>query len=160
MSAGSWLRSGLMVLVALTVQQTLLVHLTVGRVHPDVMFLVAVAAGYTAGPGRGSAIGFISGLAADLFVPTPFGMTALVGAVLAYCVAVATSSLVRTSLALQVVTGAVGTAAGPLPLCDARSCSRVPVDAEPRPGTCPRAVHSGSRFARGPCDPAGALGCR
>ena len=93
-------------------QQTFLVHLRVGGTHPDEMFLVAVAAGYVAGPGRGAVVGFSLGLAADLFLPTTFGMSALVGAVLAYGVGVATSSLVRSSLALQVVTGAVGTAAG------------------------------------------------
>jgi cell shape-determining protein MreD len=95
-----------------SVQQTVLVHLTVGRIHPEDMFLVAVAAGYVAGPGRGAVIGFSAGIVADLFVPTTFGMSALVGAVLAYCVGVATSGLVRTSVALQVVTGAAGTAAG------------------------------------------------
>ena len=89
MSAGNWVRTAVMVLVALTVQQTVLVHLMVGRVHPEVMFLVAVAAGYAAGPGRGAVIGFSSGIVADLFVPTTFGMSALVGAVLAYCVGVA-----------------------------------------------------------------------
>jgi hypothetical protein len=101
-----------MVLVALTVQQTLLVHLRVGATHADDMFLLAVAAGYAAGPGRGAVVGFISGIAADLFMPTTFGMSALVGAVLAYWVGVTTSSLVRSSFALQVVTGAAGTAAG------------------------------------------------
>lgn len=99
-------------IVALVVQQTLLVHVRVSGSHPDVFFLVAVAAGYAAGPGRGTVVGFSSGLAADLFVPTTFGMSALVGAVLAYCVGIATSGLVRSSVALQVVTGAVGTAAG------------------------------------------------
>ena len=112
MSAGNWVRTGVMLLVALTVQQTVLVHIMVGRVHPEAMFLVAVAAGYTAGPGRGAVIGFSSGIVADLFVPTTFGMSALVGAVLAYCVGVATSGLVKSSVALQVVTGAAGTAAG------------------------------------------------
>jgi rod shape-determining protein MreD len=111
-STGNWVRTGVMVLVALTVQQTVLVHIMVGRVHPELMFLVAVAAGYVAGPGRGAVIGFIAGIVADLFVPTTFGMSALVGAVLAYCVGVATSGLVKTSVALQVVTGAAGTAAG------------------------------------------------
>jgi len=111
-SAGNWIRTGVVVLVALTVQQTVLVHLTVGRIHPEDMFLVAVAAGYVAGPGRGAVIGFSAGRVADLFVPTTFGMSALVGAVLAYCVGVATSGLVRTSVALQVVAGAAGTAAG------------------------------------------------
>jgi hypothetical protein len=76
------------------------------------MFLLPVAAGYVGGPGRGTVVGFGSGLVADLFVPTTFGLSALVGAVVAYGVGVATSSLVKSSAALQVVTGAAGTAAG------------------------------------------------
>ena len=112
MSAGNWLRTGAVVLIALVIQQTVLVHIRAGDAHPDDMFLVAVAAGYVAGPGRGAVLGFSAGIVADLFSPTTFGMSAFVGAVLAYCVAVSTSSLVRSSLALQVVTGAAGTAAG------------------------------------------------
>jgi rod shape-determining protein MreD len=111
-SFASCVRIALVVLLTLVVQQALLVHLRVAGAHPDVVFLLAVAAGYVAGPALGPVIGFCSGLASDLLLPTPFGMSALVGAVLAYCVAVVTSSLVRSSLALQFVTGAGGTAAG------------------------------------------------
>ncbi len=111
MTTRNWLRTGFVIIVGLVVQQALLVHITVGATHPDDMFILAVAAGYVAGPGRGAVVGFSAGIVTDLFLPTTFGMSALVGAVLAYCVAVATSSLVRSSVALQVVTGAVGTAA-------------------------------------------------
>jgi rod shape-determining protein MreD len=100
------------VLIALVVQQTILIHIRAGATHPDDMFLVAVAAGYVSGPGRGAVVGFSAGIVADLFLPTTFGMSALVGAVLAYCVGVSASSLVRSSLALQMVSGAAGTAAG------------------------------------------------
>jgi rod shape-determining protein MreD len=112
LTIGNWIRTGFVVIVGLTVQQTLLDHITSGTIHPDDMFVLAVAAGYVAGPGRGAVIGFGAGVVTDLFLPTTFGMSALVGAVLAYCVGVATSSLVRSSVALQVVTGAAGTAAG------------------------------------------------
>jgi rod shape-determining protein MreD len=112
LTAGNWLRTGAGVLLALLVQQSLLVHVTVAGAHPEIMFLLPVAAGYVGGPGRGTVVGFGSGVVADLFVPTTFGMSALIGAVVAYSVGVATSSLVRSSLALQVVTGAIGTAAG------------------------------------------------
>jgi rod shape-determining protein MreD len=108
----NWLRAGVVVVLALVVQESLLIHIQFDGAHPDVMMLVAVAAGFVAGAGRGPVIGFGAGIAADLFVTTPFGMTGLVGAVLAYCVAVASFSLVRTSPTLQVVAGAAGTAAG------------------------------------------------
>jgi rod shape-determining protein MreD len=100
------------VLIALLVQHAVLDHWQIAGTHPDVMLLVAVAAGYVGGSGRGAVVGFGAGVVADLFLPTTFGMTALVGAVLAYCIGSATSSLVRSSVALQIVTGAGGTAAG------------------------------------------------
>jgi rod shape-determining protein MreD len=111
-TAGNWVRAAAVVLVALLVQQALLDHLRIAGTHPDVMLLVAVAAGYVGGPGRGVVVGFGAGVVADLFLPTTFGMSALVGALLAYGIAVATSSLVRSSIGLQVVTGAAGTALG------------------------------------------------
>jgi rod shape-determining protein MreD len=111
-TAGNWARAAVVVILALLVQHAVLDHLRIAGTHPDVMFLVAVAAGYVGGPGRGAVVGFGVGVAADLLVPTTFGMSALVGALLAYGIALATSSLVRSSIALQVVTGAVGTAAG------------------------------------------------
>jgi rod shape-determining protein MreD len=86
--------------------------LRVAGAYPDVTFLVAAAAGYVAGPSRGIVVGFAAGVVADLFVPTPFGMSALVGALIAYFVAIATKSLVRSSPALQIVSGAAATAAG------------------------------------------------
>lgn len=112
MTAGNWARAALVVVLGLLVQQALLDHVRIAGTHPDVMLLVAVAAGYVGGPGRGAVVGFGAGVAADLLLPTTFGMSALVGAVLAYGIAVSTSSLVRSSVALQVVTGAVGTAVG------------------------------------------------
>ena len=112
MTMWNWVRAGLVVILALLVQESLLVHVHFHGAHPDVMILVAVAAGFVAGAGRGPVIGFGAGIVADLFLTTPFGMTALVGAVLAYGVAVASFSLVRTSPTLQIVAGAAGTAAG------------------------------------------------
>jgi rod shape-determining protein MreD len=110
-TTGNWVRAGVVVLLALLVQQALLDHIRIAGTHPDVILLVAVAAGYVGGSGRGALVGFGVGVAADLFLPTTFGMSALVGALIAYCVGIATSSLVRSSGALQVVTGAAGTAA-------------------------------------------------
>jgi rod shape-determining protein MreD len=111
-TAWTWVRAGVVIALAVVVQESLLVDIHFDGAHPDVLILVAVAGGYVAGPGRGPVIGFVAGVAADLFVPTTFGMSSLVYAVLAYCVAVAAFSLVRTSVALQVVAGGLGTAAG------------------------------------------------
>ena len=105
-------RSTIVILVVLVVQHTLLDAVRVGGAHPDVMLLLPVAAGYAAGPERGAIFGFVAGLVADLFLPTPYGLSALVGCLLGYATGVATRGLVRSSWWLPPVAAAVATAAG------------------------------------------------
>ena len=87
----------LVVFLFITVQQTLMLEVRIGGVHPDIMILLPVAAGIVGGPGRGASMGFGSGLVADLFLPTPFGLSALVA------VGLATVALDRSSWWLPVV---------------------------------------------------------
>ena len=54
-------------------------------------------AGLVGGPGTGASMGFGAGLAADLFLPTPFGLSALVGCLLGFTVGVTTLALDRTA---------------------------------------------------------------
>jgi rod shape-determining protein MreD len=105
-------RSTLVVAMALVVQQTVLDSVRVGGAHPDLMLLLPVAAGYAAGPDRGAVFGFFTGLVADLFLPTTYGLSALVGCLLGFATGVATRGLVRTSWWLPCVVGAVATTAG------------------------------------------------
>jgi len=93
------------VVVALfvSVQQTLMLDLRIGGVHPDIMILLPVAAGIVGGPGRGASMGFGSGLVADLFLPTPFGLSALVATLIGFAVGLATVALDRSSWWLPVV---------------------------------------------------------
>ena len=105
-------RATIVIVVALVVQQTLLDAVRVDGAHPDVMLLLPVAAGYAAGPDRGAVFGFITGLVADLFLPTPFGLSALVGCLLGYGTGMATRGLVRSSWWLPPVVAAAATAAG------------------------------------------------
>jgi rod shape-determining protein MreD len=46
--------------------------------HPDLLLLLPIAFGFVGGSERGAAMGFVTGLLADLFVGTPFGLSALV----------------------------------------------------------------------------------
>ncbi len=105
-------RSTIVIAVALVVQHTLLDSVRVGGAHPDLMLLLPVAAGYAAGPDRGAVFGFISGLVADLFLPTPYGLSALVGCLLGFSTGMATRGLVRSSWWLPSVVAAAATAAG------------------------------------------------
>ena len=73
------LRALLLVVVTLLVQSTIVLDLPIGGAHPELMVLLPVAAGIVGGPEEGAVMGFVAGLAADLLLPTPFGLTALVG---------------------------------------------------------------------------------
>jgi rod shape-determining protein MreD len=105
-------RSTIVVFVLLALQHTLLDSVRVVGAHPDIMLLLPVSAGYLGGPERGAVFGFAAGLVADLFLPTTFGLSALVGCLLGYGVGLATAGLVRSSWWLPPLVAAVATAAG------------------------------------------------
>ncbi len=112
MTSSDLARMTLVLFVVLAVQNTLLDSVRVAGAHPDAMLLLPVAAGYMAGPDRGAAFGFAAGLLADLFLPTTFGLSALVGCLLGYGTGLATRGLVRSSWWLPLVASAGATAVG------------------------------------------------
>ena len=103
-----------LVLVALLVVQTsLLTRMRVAGVIPDAMLLVAVCVGIIGGPERGAVVGFLSGLAFDLFLlTTPVGLSALVYALVGYAVGLVAEAIVRAAWWIPVVTAAVASSAG------------------------------------------------
>jgi rod shape-determining protein MreD len=105
-------RCALVILVVLVVQHTVVDLVRVDGAHPDLMVLLPIAAGYAVGPDRGAVFGFFTGLVADLFLPTPYGLSALVGCLLGYGTGMATRGLVRTSWWLPSVVAAAATSAG------------------------------------------------
>ena len=96
-------RVTLVVALFVTVQQTVMLDLRLGRVHPDIMVLLPVVAGLVGGPSSGASMGFGAGLVADLFLPTPFGLSALVGCLIGFTVGITTLALDRTALWLPPV---------------------------------------------------------
>jgi rod shape-determining protein MreD len=106
----SAVRAGLVLLLFVTVQQTLMLDIRVGGVHPDIMVLLPVVAGIVGGPGRGASMGFVAGIASDLLLPTPFGLSALVGCLLGFGVGVATLALDRTARWLPPLAALAGSA--------------------------------------------------
>jgi rod shape-determining protein MreD len=92
------------------VQQTLVLQLRTGSVHPDVMVLLPVVAGLVGGTNRGAWTGFATGLVADLFLPTPFGLSALVGTVVGFGIGYLTLVLDRTAWWLPLVAAFGGSA--------------------------------------------------
>lgn len=89
------LRTVLVVVLALVVQSTVVLDITIAGVHPDLMLLLPIGAGIVAGPEEGALMGFVAGIAADLLLPTPFGLSALVGCLIGYGVGYATGSIAR-----------------------------------------------------------------
>jgi rod shape-determining protein MreD len=112
MTSADLARSTIVVFVVLAVQNTLLDGVRVAGAHPDAMILLPMAAGYMAGPERGAAFGFCAGLVADLFLPTTFGLSALVGCLVGYGTGLATRGLVRSSWWLPLIAAAGATAVG------------------------------------------------
>jgi rod shape-determining protein MreD len=103
MASADVARTSIVLFLALVVQHTLLDNVRVDGAHPEIMLMVAAAAGYVGGPERGAFVGFFTGLVADLLLPTTFGLSALVGCLLGFVTGAATSGLVRSSRALVVV---------------------------------------------------------
>lgn len=103
MTSADVARTSLVLFFALVVQHTLLDNVRVDGAHPEVMLMVAAAAGYVGGPERGAFVGFFTGLVADLLLPTTFGLSALVGCLVGFVTGASTSGLVRGSRSLAIV---------------------------------------------------------
>ena len=110
MSRGEVGRLSLVVLLFVVVQETVMLDLRIGGVHPDIMVLLPIVAGLIGGPSRGATIGFGTGLVSDLFLPTPFGLSALVGCLVGFGTGLATQALDRTAGWLAPVAALAGSA--------------------------------------------------
>lgn len=86
MIAPTGIRLAALLAAALVLQLAVVSRLEVAGARPDLLVVVAVASGLVLGPERGAVIAFVAGLLEDLFLTTPFGLTALVWAVAAWAV--------------------------------------------------------------------------
>lgn len=111
-SPAARLRLPLVVVTALLLHTTVLSHLRLAGVTPDIMLLVAVAGGLSGGPGTGALVGFASGMAIDLFLQTPLGLSALVFSLVGYSVGTIHNALLKAAWWIPVVTAFGATAAG------------------------------------------------
>lgn len=105
-------RVPLLLISALAVHLALLPVLRVGGAAPDVMLLLAVAGGLVGGPVRGAVLGFAAGIAVDVFLRTPMGLSALVFTVVGYAVGIVSTGVLTPSWYLPVVTASIASAAG------------------------------------------------
>lgn len=99
-------------LLVLFVHLTALADIRLAGVRPDAPLLIAVVAGLTAGPERGAVTGFFAGLLADLFLPSPFGLSALVYCLVGFAVGSFQTGILRSAWWIPVLTAFGGSAAG------------------------------------------------
>ncbi|MFM8971620.1 MAG: rod shape-determining protein MreD [Actinomycetota bacterium] len=94
----------LVVLAALIVvaQVSVVPHLRIAGTAPALELLFTIAVAYRLGPEAGALTGFGTGLAFDLFLETPLGLSALTDAVVGYAVGVFTAGLLRVPRALPI----------------------------------------------------------
>jgi rod shape-determining protein MreD len=111
-TAAARVRLPLVLFAVLIVQTSLLQGLRSAGIPTDAMVLVAVTAGALAGPERGAVIGFAAGLVADLFLQTPFGLSALAFCLVAFGVGVLSGNVIRAAWWIMPLTAFVGSAVG------------------------------------------------
>ena len=107
----SMLRVALVIFIVLMVQQTVMVALRIGGAHPDLLWLLPITAALLDGPETGAIVGFWAGLAFDLVLPTPFGLSALVGCVLGYAIGALTTAADPRATWLKPVAALAGSVA-------------------------------------------------
>ncbi len=105
-------RQSLVLVVVLTVQTTWMADLAPFGVPGDLLLLLAVAAGLAGGPIRGAVVGFAAGIAMDLVLLTPFGLSALTYLLVGYVVGVVSAGVLRDAAWIPVVATFAATAAG------------------------------------------------
>ena len=78
MSLSRWLWLIVVALAIVVLQLTIADQLSINGVHVELLWVLPIAAGLSGGPLTGMAAGFVGGAVADLFLPAPFGLSALV----------------------------------------------------------------------------------
>jgi len=107
-------RVALVLLGALVAQQAVLSQVRVAGVGPDLLLLVAVAAGVAGGPEAGAVVGFAAGVAADLLIQAPFGLSSLAFGLVGYGVGTLQAGVIRLAWWIPPATALAASAAGVL----------------------------------------------
>lgn len=99
-------------LLALVLHTAVMPQLRLWDVAADVLLLTAIAGGMAAGPDRGAVIGFASGLIADCFLQTPFGLAALTYLLVGFAVGLFQTTILHARWWIPVLTGFTASVAG------------------------------------------------
>ena len=106
------IRLFLVVITLLVLQTSVFTHLRVFDAVPDLLLVATIAMAYESGPMSGAIFGFVSGLAQDLFLTTPLGVSALAFALTGYAVGLFQTGLIRESRSVAPLLGGVGSVLG------------------------------------------------
>ena len=96
-------RFGLVLVLVLTVQTTWMADLRPFGAPGDLLLLLAIAGGLVGGPLRGAIVGFAAGMAMDLVLLTPFGLSALTYLAVGYAVGAFHGGVLRSAPWIPVV---------------------------------------------------------
>jgi len=102
------LRLFLLVLSLVVLQTTIATHLHVFGAIPDLLLVATVAVAYNEGPQTGSLFGFFSGLVLDLFLVSPFGLSAVSFSLTGFAIGTFQSGMAFQSRRTQVLLAALG----------------------------------------------------
>lgn len=102
----------LVLVVLLVLQDTVVLDIRIAGVHPDLVLLAPIALGISGGAEAGAVGGFVAGMAADLLLPTPFGLTALIGCLVGFAVGATTGSTTRELWFMPVLVAVAASAVG------------------------------------------------
>ena len=107
-------KTALVIFVAVVTQVCLFSRFSFEGARPDVVVLVAVAAGFVCGADRGALVGFAAGLSIDVLLTTPLGLSALVFTLVGYSVGAVAGTVVRATWWVSPVVVGLGSAVGTL----------------------------------------------
>lgn len=79
-----WFRGTVVVAFVVVLHEAVLRSLRVDGIRPDLLLGLGIVAAIVAGAERGAVLAFSAALIGDLFVDTPFGLSALVACVVAF----------------------------------------------------------------------------
>jgi rod shape-determining protein MreD len=102
----------LLILTALLLQTTLLPHVALFRVTPDLMLVVEICIGLVRGPSSGAAAGFAGGMLRDLLLDAPTGLSALAYLTVGYVVGAIRPYVQSSSVAVPFVGVFAGSVVG------------------------------------------------
>jgi rod shape-determining protein MreD len=100
------------IITAVLLQSTVFSQLRLLGVRPELLYLVTILIALQEGPNEGALVGFTAGLAQDMLLDQPKGITALTLTLLGYTVGMARQYIVSPSPLVPTIVVAIATALG------------------------------------------------